>query len=169
VEGVVEGADADPTAEPDRARHVAADPPATCASDQRQIEVEIEVGQGDLTAAQNALDLAQTVLTARSNASLISLDSMQNQMVAQVPETQIGQIHVGQKAQATLPAAQGSNLTVTVSQIERTPVMQSGQTYFRVDLVSSAKSADEFAYHPDAIGAPAPGSPMVGFTVDVNF
>jgi arylsulfatase len=104
-----------------------------------------------------------------SSASLITLDSVQDQMIVQVPETDIGRIHVGQRARATLPAVPGSALTVTVSQIERTPVVQSGQTYFRVDLVSSAKDANELAYHPDASGSPAAGSPMVGFTVDVSF
>ncbi|MGA2835434.1 MAG: sulfatase-like hydrolase/transferase [Acidimicrobiales bacterium] len=104
-----------------------------------------------------------------SQAALITLDSMQNEMVVQVPETQIGEIHVGQEAQATLPAVKGSHLTVTVSQIERTPVIESNETYFRVDLISSSKDADELAYHPDSSGNPMPGSPMVGFTVDVSF
>ena len=108
--------------------------------------------------------------TSPATASLVTLDSLQDQMVVQVPETRIGQIHVGQRARATLPAVQGSDLTVTVSQIERTPVIQSGQTYFRVDLVSSSKDANELAYHRDATtGAVTPGSPMVGFTVDVSF
>jgi arylsulfatase len=107
--------------------------------------------------------------TTPSSASLISLDSMQEQMVVQVPETQIDQIRVGQKARATLPAVVGSNLNVIVSQIQRTPVEQSGETYFLVDLTSATKGADELAYHPDAADESAPGSPMVGFTVDVDF
>ena len=110
-----------------------------------------------------------TPTSAPSSASLITLDSVQDQMIVQVPETDIGQIHVGQRAKATLPAVPGSALSVTVSQIERTPVDQSGETYFRVDLVSTSKDANELAYHPDASGSPAPGSPMVGFTVDVAF
>jgi len=108
--------------------------------------------------------------TTPSSASLITLDSMQDQMVVQVPETQIAQIHVGQKARATLPAVPGSSVAVTVSQIERTPVVQSGETYFRVDLVSSSRNADELAYQTDATGTQvSTGSPMVGFTVDVSF
>jgi HlyD family secretion protein len=107
--------------------------------------------------------------TTPSSASLISLDSMQEEMVVQVPETQIGQIRVGQRAKATLPAIKGSEVPVVVSQIDRTPVVQSGQTYFDVDLVSATKGADELAYHPDSTGAPSSGSPMVGFTVDVDF
>jgi len=95
---------------------------------------------------------------------------MQDQMVVQVPETQISQIHVGQQARATLPAVAGSNLVVTVSQIQRTPVIQSGQTYFLVDLVSSSKGANELAYHPAGTATQtSAGSPMVGFTVDVSF
>ncbi len=104
-----------------------------------------------------------------SSASLVTLDSLQDQMVVQVPETRIGQIHVGQRARATLPAVAGSELTVTVSQIERTPVEQSGETYFRVDLVSTSAGAHELAYHPDAAGTVSSDSPMVGFTVDVSF
>ncbi len=106
---------------------------------------------------------------APASASLITLDSMQDQMVVQVSETQIGQIHVGQAAQATLPAVKGSRLAVTVSQIERTPVIQSGQTYFRVDLVSSSKGASELAFRASTTGSRSQGSPMVGFTVDVTF
>ena len=90
-------------------------------------------------------------------------------MVVQVPESQIGQIHVGQSAQATLPAVQGSSLAVTVSQIERTPVIQSGKTYYRVDLVSTPESAKVLAYHPDAASGASAGSPRVGFSVDVKF
>ncbi len=104
-----------------------------------------------------------------SSASLLTLDSLQDQMVVQVPETQIGRIHVGQRARATLPAVAGSNLTVTVSEIERTPVVQSGETYFLVDLVDTSKGAHELAYQPDSSGTVAPGGPMVGFSVDVSF
>jgi HlyD family secretion protein len=104
-------------------------------------------------------------------AALITLDSVQNQMVVQVPETSIDQIHVGQKASATLPAVSGSVLSVQVSQIERTPVVLSGQTYFRVDLVTTSKGAHTLAYSanaPSLASIPTPGQ-MAGFTVDVSF
>ncbi len=93
-------------------------------------------------------------------AALITLDSVQNQMVVQVPETSIDQIHVGQKASATLPAVSGSVLSVQVSQIERTPVVLSGQTYFRVDLVTTSKGAHTLAYSanvPSLASIPTPG------------
>ena len=92
-------------------------------------------------------------------------------MVVQVPETSIDQIHVGQRASATLPAVPGSTLDVQVSQIERTPVTQSGQTYFRVDLVTTARGAHTLAYdpgNPSLASIPTPGQ-LAGFTVDVSF
>jgi arylsulfatase A-like enzyme/multidrug efflux pump subunit AcrA (membrane-fusion protein) len=104
-------------------------------------------------------------------AALITLDSAQNQMVVQVPETSIGQVHVGQRASATLPAVPGTTLTVEVSQIERTPVTQAGQTYFRVDLVTVARGDHTLAYspgHSDLTSVPTPGQ-LAGFTVDVSF
>jgi arylsulfatase len=104
-------------------------------------------------------------------AALITLDSAQNQMVVQVPETSIGQVHVGQRATATLPAVPGSTMTVQVSEIERVPVSQAGQTYFRVDLVTVARGDHTLAYTPDhtnLTSVPTPGQ-LAGFTVDVSF
>ena len=104
-------------------------------------------------------------------AALITLDSIQNQMVVQVPETSINQVHVGQKANATLPAVPGTTLGVEVVRIERTPVSQAGQTYFRVDLVTTSRSPHTLAYdpnHPDLTSIPTPGQ-LAGFTVDVSF
>ena len=92
-------------------------------------------------------------------------------MVVQVPETSIGQVHVGQRARATLPAVPGTTLDVQVSQIERTPVTQYGQTYFRVDLVTVAGGDHTLAYTPgrtDLTSVPTPGQ-LAGFTVDVSF
>ena len=91
-------------------------------------------------------------------------------MVVQVPETSIGRVHVGQRASATLPAEPGTTLTVEVSQIERTPVTQSGQTYFLVDLVT-VDGPRTVAYqrgHTDLTSVPTPGQ-LAGFTVDVSF
>jgi arylsulfatase A-like enzyme/multidrug efflux pump subunit AcrA (membrane-fusion protein) len=104
-------------------------------------------------------------------AALITLDSLQNQMVVQVPETSIGDIHVGQKATATLPAVPGSTLSVEVSTIERTPVTQAGQTYYRVDLVTTSKGTHTLSYDandPAVTSVPTPGK-LAGFTVDVSF
>jgi arylsulfatase len=104
-------------------------------------------------------------------AALITLDSVQNQMVVQVPETSINDVHVGQKASATLPAVPGTTLDVEVSRIERTPVTQNGQTYFRVDLVTTARGPHTLAYDPNdpsLTSIPTPGK-LAGFTVDVSF
>ena len=109
--------------------------------------------------------------SAPTYAALITLDSARNQMVVQVPETSIGQVHVGQRASATLPAVPGTTLTVEVSQIERTPVTQSGETYFRVDLVTLARGDHTLSYtpdHTDLTSVPTPGQ-LAGFTVDVSF
>ncbi len=101
-------------------------------------------------------------------AALVSLDSMQTQLVVQVPQDDISQVHVGEQARATLPAVVGSRLTASVSAIQPTPVVQSGQTYFLVDLLTNSKAldaavrSDKAAPHPSA-------SPPVGFTVDVSF
>ena len=101
-------------------------------------------------------------------AALVSLDSLATKLVVQVPETAIKQIHTGQRAQASLPAVKGTVLTATVSQIEPTPVTQSGQTYFLVDLITRSKAVGKLARHADQSGV-LTGDQTVGFTVDVSF
>jgi HlyD family secretion protein len=106
-----------------------------------------------------------------ASAALITLDSVQNQMVVQVPETAIAQVHVGQKATATLPAEPGTTLPVVVSQIERTPVTEDNETFFRVDLETMARGDRTLAYvpgHTELTSVPTPGQ-LAGFTVDVSF
>jgi arylsulfatase A-like enzyme/multidrug efflux pump subunit AcrA (membrane-fusion protein) len=101
-------------------------------------------------------------------AALVSLESTQTMLVVQVPETDIHQIHTGQKAEASLPAVSGSTMSASVTQIEPTPVTQSGQTYFLVDLVTTANAAPSRKR-----GSPSPADPpaptQVGLTVDVSF
>ncbi len=106
-----------------------------------------------------------------SSAALITLDSVQNQMVVQVPETSIGQVRVGEKATATLPAEPDSTLPVVVSEIQRTPVTQGNETYFLVDLVTLARGDRTLSYDPgrtELTSVPTPGQ-LAGFTVDVSF
>ncbi|MGH9081015.1 MAG: sulfatase-like hydrolase/transferase [Acidimicrobiales bacterium] len=75
-------------------------------------------------------------------ASLITLDSPEAKIVAQVGESDIANIRRGQRADVTLPALSGSKLTATVLQIEPTAVNVSGSTYYLVDLgVSSPVSS----------------------------
>ena len=131
------------------------------------------LGQGQTTGIQLFPQGPQSGASSSSPAyaALITLDSIQNQMVVQVPETSINQVHVGQKASATLPAVPGTTLGVEVVRIERTPVTQNGQTYFRVDLVTTSRSPHTLAYdpdHPNLTSIPTPGQ-LAGFTVDVSF
>ncbi len=105
-------------------------------------------------------------------AALVSLDSVQTQLVVQVPQTDISQVHVGERAQATLPAVAGSKLTASVSQIQPSPVVQSGETYFLVHLLINSKALEAAAHSAKKSGSgsdPKAPSPPVGFTVDVSF
>ncbi len=103
-------------------------------------------------------------------AALVSLDSMQTQLVVQVPQEDISQVHVGEHAQATLPAVAGSNLTASVSEIQPAPVVQSGETYFLVDLLINSKALDAAVHSRKGSGSdPHTASPPVGFSVDVSF
>jgi arylsulfatase A-like enzyme/multidrug resistance efflux pump len=71
-------------------------------------------------------------------APLITFDSPDAKVVAQVSETDIGSVHNGQHAVVTMPAVPGSTFTATVQQIEPTAVDVSGSTYYLVDLVVSS-------------------------------
>jgi arylsulfatase len=101
-------------------------------------------------------------------AALVSLESTQTKLVVQVPETDIHQIHTGQKAEASLPAVSGSTMSASVTQIEPTPVTQSGQTYFLVELITTARAAPAPKKGSSAPADP-PAPPQVGLTVDVSF
>jgi multidrug resistance efflux pump len=101
-------------------------------------------------------------------AALVSLESTQTKLVVQVPETDIHQIHTGQQAEASLPAVSGSTMTASVTQIQPTPVTQSGQTYFLVDLVTTSKAAPSRTKGSRTLADP-PAPAQVGLTVDVSF
>lgn len=100
-------------------------------------------------------------------ASLISLQSLQTKLVVQVPETSISTIRVGQSAMASLPAVPGRSIPAVVTKIEPTPVTQSGQTYFLVDL--EAKSQDIADMLKGSGSSRSTLTSAVGFTVDVSF
>ena len=74
-------------------------------------------------------------------ASMITLDSLQSQIITQVPETQISTVKVGGPAQVSLPAMPGQHFTATVRQIQPTAVYVSGQAFFLVDLVVSSNQS----------------------------
>jgi hypothetical protein len=77
---------------------------------------------------------------------------------------------VGEHAQATLPAVAGSNLTASVSEIQPAPVVQSGETYFLVDLLINSKALDAAVHSGKGSGSdPRTAAPPVGFSVDVSF
>lgn len=101
-------------------------------------------------------------------AALVSLDSTATKFVVQVPEANVDQIHKGEHAQASLPAVPGSNMTASVIQIEPTPVVQSGQTYFLVDL-TAVPSDPPAAGRSGKGAADPPPDPAPGLTVNVSF
>ena len=102
-----------------------------------------------------------------SSASLISLDSLDNNFVVQVPESGISQVHIGQTAHITLPAFSGSSVPSKVVMIQPTPVDQAGTTYFLVHLESPAKALKSLN---GGTGKSRSGfDQMAGFTVDASF
>jgi arylsulfatase A-like enzyme/multidrug efflux pump subunit AcrA (membrane-fusion protein) len=102
------------------------------------------------------------------DAALVSIESTQTKLVVQVPESDIQQIHAGQRAQASLPALPGSTMTASVTQIEPTPIDQAGQTYFLVEL-SAASRPRHAGGHATAAPADPQADPTAGLTVDVTF
>jgi hypothetical protein len=99
-------------------------------------------------------------------AALISLESTQTQLVVQVPESDVQRIHTGEHAEASLPAVPESTMEAAVTQIEPTPVTESGQTYFLVDL--SVVGPQHGGHDPKGGHVPSP-TPQAGLTVDVSF
>jgi arylsulfatase len=135
----------------------------------RQPTSPSSVSQPDSTGIQIFPQGPQTQSAASPTyAALVSLDSMQTKIVIQVPEADISSVHAGQKAQASLPAVKGSGLVATVSQIEPTPVTQSGQTYFLVELLTKSQALDAL-FHGSGKSSNASLTGAVGFTVDVSF
>ncbi len=105
--------------------------------------------------------------TSPTDASLIALDSFQSHMVVQVPQTDVSQIHLGEKATATLPAFKGSSVVVHVTQIQPTPVTTGGNTYYLVDLVSKAGALQKLIKGDGQTASQL--SHAQGYTVDVQF
>jgi len=67
-------------------------------------------------------------------ASLVTLNGLRMKIVAQVGESDVATVRVGQRAHVTLPAVKGKSLNATVERIEPTAVNQSGHVYYLVDL-----------------------------------
>ncbi len=109
-----------------------------------------------------------------SFAPLITLDSVGTQIVAQVPETQIGSVHLGQSAQVSLPAVPGSDFKATVTDIQPQAVNDSGSQYFLVDLSVADPPAEQVNIIPfesaggHSHGVSAEGR-LVGLSANVSF
>jgi len=102
-----------------------------------------------------------------SSASLISLDSLDDDFVVQVPESGISQVHIGQTAHITLPAFSGLSVPAKVVTIQPTPVSQSGTTYFLVHLQPRSKALQSLNGGTGKSSSSI--ARMAGFTVDASF
>jgi multidrug resistance efflux pump len=95
-------------------------------------------------------------------ASFITLASRAKNVVVQVGESDIGQVHVGQGAQVTFPAQPGTVYDARVTTINPTAVNQSGSVYFLVELrLVSGKG------HP--LPGPSKLKGLSGLSADVTF
>ena len=95
-------------------------------------------------------------------AALVTLQSQQTKVVAQVSETNIGRVHVGQSASVSFPAIPGRRYVAVVYKLDPMAVQQNGAAYFLVDL--------ELAGHADRAAFNEPGGRgLVGLTADVTF
>ena len=93
--------------------------------------------------------------------SLFTLQTTATKVVAQVGETDIAKVRLGQLAHVSFPAIAGSNYSAVVTKIQPTAVQQNGAAYFLVDLqLQQARGQD---------GATVNGTPLVGLTADVTF
>jgi multidrug efflux pump subunit AcrA (membrane-fusion protein) len=93
--------------------------------------------------------------------SLITLQSRQMNVVAQVGESDVARIHVGQRAQVTFPADPGVVYDAEVVTVDPTAVNQSGSVYFLVYLRLVSEK-----------GHPIPGprlKGLSGLSADVTF
>ena len=70
-------------------------------------------------------------------ASMLTVDSLNTHVVAQVAETDLNSVHVGQEAHVSLPAYPGSDYTALVQSIDPTAVDQDGHASYLVYLDSS--------------------------------
>jgi arylsulfatase len=91
-------------------------------------------------------------------APLITLDSLDAQVVAQVSENDIGSVHKGKRVAVTMPAVPGATFAATVQQIEPIPVQVSGSTYFLVDLAVTSTRSGPTSQPSPAVAAASGGA-----------
>jgi multidrug efflux pump subunit AcrA (membrane-fusion protein) len=101
-----------------------------------------------------------------SVAPLVELDSLQTRIVIEVPETAVSQVHVGQVADASMPAFGNTTFKVSVSQILPSTVSQNGSVYVLVDLTAKASAIQRIER---AASKAKSGGQLAGFTVNVSF
>jgi arylsulfatase A-like enzyme/multidrug efflux pump subunit AcrA (membrane-fusion protein) len=94
--------------------------------------------------------------------ALITLQSRQTKIVVQVSQADIGQIHQGETASISLPAISGSDYEAKVTDIEPSPVTESGNIYYLVDLEFVRSSAHHSA-------APTELEQLSGLSVNASF
>ena len=100
-------------------------------------------------------------------ASMLTLNSTGARVVAQVSETDITKVKVGDTATITFPAIPGYTYTGVVRHINPTAIDQNGTAFYLVDLVvrtSNPKSSTGGGGTSDPLPAP-----RVGLTADVSF
>jgi multidrug efflux pump subunit AcrA (membrane-fusion protein) len=93
--------------------------------------------------------------------SLITLQSRQMNVVAQVGESEVAHVHIGQRAKVTFPADRGVVYDAEVVTIDPTAVDQSGSAYFLVYVQLVTEK-----------GRPIPGprlKGLAGLSADVTF
>jgi multidrug efflux pump subunit AcrA (membrane-fusion protein) len=103
---------------------------------------------------------------APTTAPLIELDSPRTKIVVELPETDVSQVHMGERGTASLPAFADATFAVTVHQVLPTTVNQGGKVFVLVDLTANESAIQRVERaHP---GSSDDGQ-VAGFTVNVSF
>ena len=95
-------------------------------------------------------------------ASMLTVDSLNTHVVAQVAETDLNSVHVGQEAHVSLPAYPGSDYTALVQSIDPTAVDQDGHASYLVYLRLLPRTGNRSADPPADVD-------RAGLTADVSF
>jgi arylsulfatase A-like enzyme/multidrug efflux pump subunit AcrA (membrane-fusion protein) len=90
-------------------------------------------------------------------APLIQLNSLNDRIVAQVPENDISKVRLGQWAEVTLPAVPNSQFRAKVAQIDPTAVTVGAEQYYLVELSLPARAGQRLGELPFAAAATGHG------------
>jgi arylsulfatase A-like enzyme/multidrug efflux pump subunit AcrA (membrane-fusion protein) len=99
--------------------------------------------------------------------SLIQLDSLGTEIQAQVPESDIRQIHAGEGVTISLAALPGHTYRARVSDIPPDPLQLSGQAYYLVDVVTTPRTSRAMAAALDGSGSQS--GKLIGLSANVTF